>query len=75
MGFISVRSYLVVCWMGFIILLIFGCALHGFHRSVDILLCYRGFIVLLISGCALYGFYRVVDIWQCVGWFYRFVDI
>ena len=36
---LSVRSYMVVCCMRFIVLLIFGCVLYGFHRVVDIWLC------------------------------------
>ena len=47
--------YVVVYWMGFIILLLFA------YVSM-------GFIALLIFGCVLHGFYRFVDIWLCIAW-------
>ena len=48
--------------MGFSVLLIVDCVLHGFYRFVDISLCCMGFIVLLMFDCVLHGFYRFVDI-------------
>ena len=55
--------------MGFIVLLIFHCVLHGFYRFVGILVvCCMGFTVLLIFGCVLHGFYCFVDSWLCAAW-------
>ena len=58
--------------MGVIVLLIFGCVLHGFDRVVGNWLCVAwvvcctGLVMSLISDCVLHGFYCVVDIWLCV---------
>ena len=58
--------------MGFIVLLICCCGLHGFYHVVYgmgfmCLLIFgcvlHGFIVLLIFGCVLHGFYQLVNIW------------
>ena len=36
-----------LCWMGFIVLLIFGDVLHGFYRVVDTWLC----VALVLFFC------------------------
>ena len=62
--------------MGFMVLSIFDCVLHGFYHVVDmwlcvawvlsvcwkLIVCHMGFSVLLIADCVLHGFYRFVDI-------------
>ena len=55
-GFYALSTIFIVCCMGFIALLIFGCVLHGFYGFVDIWLCFMGFSGLLIFDCVLHGF-------------------
>ena len=66
--------------MVFVVLIIFGCVLHGFYRFVDIWLCVAwvlscswysivccmGLVVLLIFDYVLNGSHRFVDIFSCV---------
>ena len=48
-GFDALSTNLIVCCMGFIVLMILDCVLHGF-------------IVLLIFDSVLHGLYSFVDI-------------
>ena len=48
--------------IGFTVLLVFDCVLHGFYRFVDISMCTDDCIVLLVFDCVLHGFYCFVDI-------------
>ena len=66
---------MVVCCIGFIVVLILGCVLHWFYRVDYSRSCNMGFIGLLIFRCVLDGFIFLL-IFDCVlHGFYRFLDI